>query len=651
MGCASGRADGDRSDAAVQARRARRAWAAVVAVHMGLLAWSATRHSPTFDETGFLPAGLSHWMLGRFDLYAVNPPLVPMVATAPLFAFRPEIDWTGYQHAHQTRPEYWIGRKFQSLHKERAGVFFALARWACIPFSVLGAWVCFRWAGELYGAGAGLVATGLWCFFPNVLAHGALVSADLGGAALGVWAAYCFWRWLKEPGWHRAVLAGVSLGLAELAKLTLLIFFGLWPAIWLAWSAGPALAHLAHHLRCRAGSGPPSAAAGSGTSRHSCVKGPMKARWCQQLIQLSGILGLGIVLINAGYGFEGSFKPLGQYRFSSALLGGVDGRAQPGNWGNRFEASWFAPVPVPLPENYLRGIDRQRRDFEMKMWSYLRGEWRLGGWWHYYLYGLAIKEPLGSIALLVLAIGLPRSLHKTMCGWADQCLVLVPGLAILGLVSSQTGFNHHLRYVLPAMPFLYIIASRAGGMAGSQRRRWVGPLVVAALACSTASSLWIYPHSLSYFNEVVGGPRKGHRHLVDSNIDWGQDLLYLKRWCDAHPEARPLRLAYFGTAPPEIASLEEVLFQPAQTAPLATGDAFPGSVPEPGWYAASVHLLRSSAGRRFSVPDLRYLLELTPVATAGYSIFIYHITAEDADRLRCQRGLPPRGQPLKVQAR
>lgn len=106
---------------------------------------------------------------------------------------------------------------------------------------------------------------------------------------------------------------------------------------------------------------------------------------------------MGIVLINAGYGFEGAFKPLGQYRFSSAPLGGVDGQAQPGNWGNRFEASWLAPVPVPLPENYLRGIDRQRRDFEMEMWSYLRGEWRLGGWWYYYLYGLAIKEPLGSI--------------------------------------------------------------------------------------------------------------------------------------------------------------------------------------------------------------------------------------------------------------
>jgi hypothetical protein len=63
------------------------------------------------------------------------------------------------------------------------------------------------------------------------------------------------------------------------------------------------------------------------------------------------------------------------------------------------------------------------------------------------------------------------------------------------------------------------------------------------LLWSIASSLGVYPHSLSYFNELVGGPANGHAHLLDSNIDWGQDLLLLKEWLDAHPEASPLGLA------------------------------------------------------------------------------------------------------------
>jgi hypothetical protein len=54
------------------------------------------------------------------------------------------------------------------------------------------------------------------------------------------------------------------------------------------------------------------------------------------------------------------------------------------------------------------------------------------------------------------------------------------------------------------------------------------------LAWSVGSSLWYYPHSLSYFNELVGGPMGGPKHLLDSNIDWGQDLFYLKDWLDAN---------------------------------------------------------------------------------------------------------------------
>src|SRR5438876_11457836 len=73
---------------------------------------------------------------------------------------------------------------------------------------------------------------------------------------------------------------------------------------------------------------------------------------------------------------------------------------------------------------------------------------------------------------------------------------------------------------------------------------------------STYSSLSIYPHSLSYFNELAGRPDKGWEHLVDSNIDWGQDLLFLKTWMDDRPEADPVEAAYYNVVDYRVIGVE-----------------------------------------------------------------------------------------------
>lgn len=49
---------------------------------------------------------------------------------------------------------------------------------------------------------------------------------------------------------------------------------------------------------------------------------------------------------------------------------------------------------------------------------------------------------------------------------------------------------------------------------------------------------------------------RGHDHLLGSNLDWGQDLLNLRRWLDQHPEAEPPHLAYYGTVDPRIAGIQ-----------------------------------------------------------------------------------------------
>jgi hypothetical protein len=154
-------------------------------VHIMLLAWSATRRAPVVDETGHLPAGLSHWDLRRFDLYCVNPPLVRCVATLPLFLADVPMDFKGYQTLPRYRAESGIGRRWIKTHPDDFLWWFTMARWACIPFSVLGALICWKWASELYGWAAGLTALCLWCFSPTVLGHASLITPDAPAAALG----------------------------------------------------------------------------------------------------------------------------------------------------------------------------------------------------------------------------------------------------------------------------------------------------------------------------------------------------------------------------------------------------------------------------------------------------------------------------------
>ena len=83
---------------------------------VGVGAW---RHSPTWDEVAFLPAGISHWQFGRFDLYNVNPPLVRMVAALPVVLATPETDWSRYKPCVGHPPNAQVGRDFIQANGRR----------------------------------------------------------------------------------------------------------------------------------------------------------------------------------------------------------------------------------------------------------------------------------------------------------------------------------------------------------------------------------------------------------------------------------------------------------------------------------------------------------------------------------------------------
>ncbi len=616
----------------------------ILTSHVCLLAYSSLVHSPTLGEVYHLPAGLSHLYRGRFDLFRVNPPLVRSVAAIPVALLSPETDWQRYNDSLLVRSEAEVAADFLNANGPRSLWFFIVARWACIPFSIAGGCICFRWARDLHGTSSGLLALILWCFCPYILGHASLITPDAHAAAMGICASYAFWLWLRKFSWESAFIAGLLLGLAELSKSTLLVLYPIFPAMWVIY-------------------------------RMSTQHGISKIRWSQDIRMFASIIVISVLVINVGYGFEGTFCPLGEYYFQSQLFNGIEANADSVNLtGNRFSNTWMASLPVPLPMNYLQGIDTQRMDFEEGLSSYLNGQRQIGGWWYYYLYALVIKMPLGTLFLMGLAICVTIFGHGKNAPWCNEIIVLMPGLVILVFVSSQTGFSIHSRYVLPVLPFFFIWISKVARAFKIKKRvfiistqhppryidKWCislaslasNALVIIATTCSIGSCLWAYPHSLSYYNELIGGPKNGHYHLLNSNTSWGQDLYFLKRWYDDNCKYRPLYLAYFGFLDPRLSGIEFTIPSVGPQVSLPQSCANAGMQgPLPGWYAIDVNHLQ---GVRLPAPDgrggwrmiadndhnLTFFQHFEPVAMAGYSIYIYHISLDDANQVRRELNLP-----------
>jgi hypothetical protein len=286
----------------------------------------------------------------------------------------------------------------------------------------------------------------------------------------------------------------------------------------------------------------------------------------------------------------------------------------------------LASLPVPFPRDYLEGLDRQRHIMEGGHPVYLDGRWSLAGFPDYYVRAIAYKLPHAAQALVAVAaifVVFPSRLRRqTRVQW----LHLLPVVVVIG-VASSIGMQLGIRYVLPALPFLFLFASQAARWLDWQRFRFRAVLLMSLIAALPASFRF-HPHHLAYFNELSGGPIGGRRHLLDSNLDWGQDLHRLARYLEER-QLREIGLAYFGMLPPAEIGIAYHL-PPSWRA-------------EPGWYAVSVnfalgrpHTIRNPDGtlRSADFNEFGYFRDFEPVARIDYSIDVYHITAEDVARWR-----------------
>lgn len=541
----------------------RRSLWTVVSVHTGLLAYLGWYYFPTQDEVAHLPAGLIVWKFGDCSVYRVNPPMVRTVAALPVLLMEHREDWSEYRPKSDLRLEWVISRHFLKANGTDSFRLFTAARWACIPFSVIGLLVVYAWGCELSSPRVGLTAACLWCISPNLLGHGALITPDVAMTSFGLLAAWRLSKWLSHSTAKNAVLAGLALGSALLTKTSWILLLGIWPGlVLLDWQV-----------------------------RRPQPLGP-------RIAQLGLMLFLALNVLNLGYLFDGTFTPLGDYGFYSRSL--AEELRTPGEQlpANRFADSWLGRIPVPLPADYVTGIDLQKLDFEHGKWSYLMGEVRHeDGWWYYYIVGLFLKVPLGVWGLFLVGLTqLIRHRQARCAGWQLLPLI-VPALILFVLASLQTGMQRHVRYVFPMLPVLYLV----GANAADRFPRTSGLLVL----LTALSSLAVYPHSLSYFNESIGGPAYGHRYLIDSNLDWGQEMHLVRKWIEEHPSARPIYVAWIGDVALQDVGIDAL--------------PIPADPQQPGWYVISRHKRLEPNSRVASFH------QRPPVDTIGYTFDVYYI--------------------------
>ncbi len=288
------------------------------------------------------------------------------------------------------------------------------------------------------------------------------------------------------------------------------------------------------------------------------------------------------------------------------------------------------------------------------------------GWWYYYLLTLVYKVPEGTWFLVLLSLLVLVTVRRSPTKWADEIAIGTVPMVILFSMSVLTDINLGLRYVLPIVPYVFIAAGKvvpwSMGLAAPWRRV-MGLLVAGSLGLTVVASIGIYPHYLAYFNWASGGPDRVPARLIDSNLDWGQDLVSLQRWWKETIPDQRIGLAYFGQINPSIFAMRGEPFpwflppaRPGMIRPMGENPSPRLKGPEPwltpGYYAVSATLLYGLPWRFYDPAPLdpvleawpiawmahspdaySYFQQFTPIERIGHSIYVYRLTAEDVARV------------------
>jgi len=569
-----------------------------------LALFSMAGDSLTMDELAHLPAGYSYMTQKDMRLNPEHPPLIKDLAAVPLL-FIPGInfpsDIKSWNEDINGQWDFGNSLLFHSGNPVDQMIFWA--RLPMIFILILLGFYVFKWAREIFGNKGAILSLILFCFSPTLLAHCRLVTTDVGAATGAFIATYYFVKYLKNNSWKNLIISGIALGIAEMLKFSLILLFPAFGILLLVWVA----------------------------ARSSYFK-KFVIDFLAALPKFILVIVVCFIMIWVVYLYHTWSLPAEKQVTETQLI--------LSSFGSRTIANtvvWMADKPVLRPlGQYFLGVCMILQRASGGNTTYFLGEVSAAGWKNYFPVVYAIKEPLSFHILLIIAIlyfvwtnGGPfwqefwrKTKNWLLSHFAEFSMLLF--IAIYWTTSLTSNLNIGVRHLIPVFPFTILLVGGVTSQWLKPPLLWLKKLFVAILlAWQAIGVIAVYPHFLSYFNELAGGPVNGYVYAVDSNYDWGQDLKRLVSWTDEN-KIDKIYVDYFGGA--------DAKYYLKDKYQSWWGTRSPQELPVGSYLAVSATLLQGGRGvpvPGFDSPTGYYnwlsSSNCQPIRI-GYSIFVFHIT-------------------------
>lgn len=479
----------------------------VLAVSAVFMLVPASRESQTADEAVYVVSGLSYWRTGDFRLNVEHPPLLKELFALPLLLrgigfSPPDADWDGAS-------KWDIAPKVLYGNGTPGQTLLFSARVVNVLLTLTLFLVATAWSWKTWGRAGAAATFLLLAFEPNILANGHLATTDVGYTLGILGSLFTFGLYLERPTGVRLFIAAVTFALALLTRFNALIVVVLLPI---------------GYLIATRSTGKP-------------FRVGMIARAGAMFVIV------GFLVIWAAYGFETRSLTGAQDDVAGSALAAAGGVGEV-----------LRSVPLPAA-SFVSGLFWQARHTAGGQPAYLFGMTSATGWWWYFPAALLVKMTIGSLVLagLGFVLGTKRRRGESPGGVFTLWFAVVPA-AILLVTSFFSRLDLGVRYVLPVIVLLLIMAGGVGSWLG--KRRFLTGVVGVALLWHVVSVAQVFPHFLSYANEAFGGPSNLSKYLIDSNLDWGQDLPLLREYLEAE-RIDDYRFESFMTAPARAYGLQE----------------------------------------------------------------------------------------------
>ncbi len=516
----------------------------LVAILLALLhgALAITAHidkSPTFDEPIHLTAGYSYWLRRDFRLDPENGNLPARLAALPLLVLRPNFPAAESLSWQQLSVGQTSQRFFYRSGNNPEQMLLA----ARMAMSVLGAALClliFFCSRQFFGIAGGLISESFAVFDPNLLAHGSLVTADAASAfffCAATWSTWQMFRWVTA---RTLIVSILSVSGLFLTKFSAPVFCFIAIILGAVRILSPEPVEI----------------------RFSAVECEFAAR-ARKTALVAGLIAFSTIALVLAIWAAFCF------RFSALREAGLPRNILNARWEALLidqtgtgRAIAFARDHHLLPEAYLYGLAYVKTTLRGRP-AFLDGELSNYGFKSFFARAFIYKTPLSLFALVAAGACIAfarwrrRSITSGIALWkiAGRDLAkLTPIWAIIAIYSlfafsSPLNIGH--RHLLPIYPALFIACGACAHGVRFVSFRFAVALIGFLLGWQLIDSFQTRPDYLAYFNQATGGPDNGYKHLVDSSVDWGQDLPALKTWLEenrAGHNREQIYLAYFGTA-------------------------------------------------------------------------------------------------------